>query len=618
MGTTRARKMKTILPTFVGLLCFCSALATLIASAASPNFIVIYTDDHGWADLGVHGAVQDVRTPHLDELARGGVIARHGYVTAPQCVPSRAGLLTGRFQARFGVESNSSPLDGFNRQTTIAERLQAAGYVTAQFGKWHLGPKNEIPRHGFTHVFAQDGRHPFAANINVDGTDRPMGDVAPAAYHIDACSQAAAAIIERYKDRPFFLYVAYRAPHTPLDAPQHYKDRFPGSMPERRRAALGMLAAVDDGVGLITETLKRHGLREKTLIFFIGDNGAPLKIHKLDSPLTGDGGGWDGSLNDPLNGEKGMLSEGGIHVPFLIAWPGTLPAGKTFEHPVSALDVAATLAALADLPVKPGDLDGVNLVPYLTGEIDKPPHEALCWRWIAQSAIREGPWKLLRGGNREYLFDLATDIEEKHNLAAIHPDIAARLRSKLQAWCDELDPPGLTNGAMAPVWDQHFDYYLEGKPAPLPAAAARDGGASPAEADAFGGWLCRNGTLAVRDGALVITPEPNRPGNARPFIARAQMDLAGPVTVALQLRAQQAGRGVLAWRTAGQKDFLPDNKAEAAWATAAEPTTIRLELPVAGRLIHLRFQPDDARGLQILGITLRARDGKELNWSFSK
>ena len=164
-------------------------------------------------------------------------------------------------------------------------------------------------------------------------------------YHLDGCSQAAASIIERYKDQPFFLYVAYRGPHTPLDAPQSYMDRFPGEMPERRRAALAMLSAIDDGVGLITSTLKKHGLTEKTLIFFIGDNGAPLKIHKVDSPLEGDPGGWDGSLNTPLNGEKGMLAEGGMSTPFLIAWPGTIPGGQTYEHPVSALDVAATAAA---------------------------------------------------------------------------------------------------------------------------------------------------------------------------------------------------------------------------------------------------------------------------------
>ncbi|MGV3661785.1 MAG: sulfatase, partial [Prosthecobacter sp.] len=351
-----------------------------IAQAADrPNIIVFYTDDHGFADLGIRGVEKDVKTPHLDALARSGVIAKNGYSTAPQCVPSRGGLMTGKFQGRFNLDSNNSSLEGFNKETTIATRLQKAGYTTAQFGKWHLGPLGEIPQHGFKHVWSQHGQQKFSANITLEGEDRPMVELAPTMYHIDGCARAAASIIERHKAQPFFLYIAFRAPHTPLDAPQAYKDRFPGAMPERRRAALGMLAAVDDGVGLITSTLKQNSLTEKTLIFFIGDNGAPLKIHKTDSPLKGDPGGWDGSLNTPLNGEKGMLAEGGMHVPFLIAWPGTIPGGQTYEHPVSALDVAATAAAVADISVKPGDLDGVNLVPHLKGETTKPPHDALMW-----------------------------------------------------------------------------------------------------------------------------------------------------------------------------------------------------------------------------------------------
>ncbi len=404
----------------------------------------------------------DIKTPHVDALARSGVLAKHGYSTAPQCVPSRAGLMVGKFQARFNVDGNGDSLEGFDRETTIATRLQQAGYATAQFGKWHLGPTSEITKHGFKHVFAQNSQGPFSANITLDGQDRPMGILPPAMYHIDGCSRAAAALIERYKDEPFFLYVAYRAPHVPLDAPQSYLDRFPGKMPERRRQALAMLSAVDDGVGLVTATLKKHGLTEKTLIFYIGDNGAPLKITKADTP--GGGPGWDGSLNTPLNGEKGMLSEGGMHVPFVIAWPGTIPGGQSYAHPVSALDVAATASALAGIRTQPGDLDGVNLLPYLKGEIKTPPHDALYWRWIAQSAIREGNWKLLRGGDREYLYDLGIDLEEKHNLAAQHPDIAARLRAKLTAWSAGLNPPGLTNGPMAAAWINYFDFYLDGKP----------------------------------------------------------------------------------------------------------------------------------------------------------
>ena len=223
-----------------------AALWTGFLSATDrPNIIVFYTDDHGYADLGIQDAVDDIRTPHTDALAKSGVIMRHGYSTAPQCVPSRAGLLTGRFQSRFGLESNGDTLDGFNAQTTIAQRLQKAGYVTAQFGKWHLGPGPEIVDHGFTHVFNQNANRAFAANITAEGEDRPMGQLPADHYHVDGCSLAAASLIERYKDNPFFLFIAYRAPHVPLDATKKYLDRFPGEIPERRRQELAMISTMD-------------------------------------------------------------------------------------------------------------------------------------------------------------------------------------------------------------------------------------------------------------------------------------------------------------------------------------------------------------------------------------
>ena len=560
---------KHLVKIFVALL----TLSLAVSSPASekPNIIVIYTDDHGFADLGIRGVEKDVKTPHLDALARSGVIARNGYSSAPQCVPSRGGLMTGKFQGRFNLDNNNSALDGFNKETSIATRLQRAGYVTAQFGKWHLGPTREIPDHGFTHTYSQHGQQKFSANITLEGKDKPMGDLPPEMYHVDGCAKAASSIIERYKEQPFFLYIAFRAPHTPLDAPQLYKDRFPGAMPERRRAALGMLAAVDDGVGLITNTLKTNGLSEKTFIFVIGDNGAPLKILKTDSPLDGDAGGWDGSLNTPLNGEKGMLAEGGMHVPFLVTWPGTIPGGQTYEHPVSALDVAATAAAVADISVKPGDLDGVNLVPYLKGEISTPPHEALMWRWMAQSAIREGNWKLLRGGEREYLYDLATDLEEKHNLASQHPEIVARLRVKLTAWCAELNPPGLALGPMAKVWNEYFDYYLEGKPAPKP------------EAD--GGWIARGGSLIDKEGVLMLTPDKAGKGT---FITRSQLRLAGPVTAKISFKTAASGQGAIAWRVDEDKDFLPTNRVPFEVKASDDWQTHEVQIPAKGRVIHVR------------------------------
>jgi len=471
-------------------------LALLIHSVCAdgkPNIIVIFTDDHGWPDIGAAGIYDDLKTPHLDALAASGVRATSGYVTAPQCVPSRAGLLAGRSQNRFGVESNGMPLDGFNAQLTIAERLKKAGYATGQVGKWHLGPTNAITDHGFDDVYAKKANRPCHANYTLDGETIAMQEVNDRLYHLDACSEAALAFIDRHADEPFFLYLAYRAPHVPLDAPKKYLDRFPGEMPERRRQALAMIAAMDDGVGRIVADLEERGLTEKTLIFFIGDNGAPLKIHKHDAP--GGGPGWDGSFNEPMNGEKGMLSEGGIRVPFVVSWPGTIPDGQVYDEPVWSLDVAATAVALAGLP-EDDQLDGVNLVPFLSGKKSGAPHEMLAWRWISQSAIREGKWKLLRGGDREYLFDLVADPEEKKDLGKSRPEIAERLRDRLKKWAGELQLPGLATRPMSEVWSNYYDYYLEGKPAtPLRTKLLpRD--------DETKGWIARNASLAMKDGAL--------------------------------------------------------------------------------------------------------------------
>ena len=600
-GHRFTKTMQRLLLYLFWLLAPCSLL-----HAAKPNIIVFYTDDHGFADLGIRGIEKDVRTPHLDALARSGVIAKHGYSTAPQCVPSRGGLMTGRFQGRFDLDNNGSTLDGFNKQTTIATRLQNAGYVTAQFGKWHLGPLTEIPRHGFRHVFAQHGQQTFSANITVDGKDRPMSDHAPDAYHLDGCSQAAASIIERYKDGPFFLYVAFRAPHTPLDAPASYMERFPGPMPERRRAALAMLSAVDDGVGRITGMLKKHDLTEKTLIFFIGDNGAPLKIHKTDSPLKGDPGGWDGSLNTPLNGEKGMLAEGGMHVPFLIAWPGTIPGGQVYEHPVSALDVAATVVGVQPLgdsersakASTPTDLDGVNLLPYLTGEKKDAPHEFLAWRWMAQSAIREGNWKLLRGGDREYLYDLGSDLEEKHNLASQHPEIATRLRAKLTAWCAELTPPGLALGPMAATWNDYFDFYLEGKPAPKLAAKAEPDTAKTR------GWMARGGSLIEKDGLLVLTPDKAAKGC---FITNSQLKARSPAALHLTLKTTAQGPAAIAWRADGDKDFLPANRHPFELQATPDWQTHTLPIPATARIVHLRVHLPGAAEIREILVKNKAK-----------
>lgn len=590
----------------IGMLATSSTLA--VATEARPNIIVFFTDDHGHADLSCQDVLADIKTPNVDALARNGVLARHGYSTAPQCVPSRAGLMVGKFQSRFGVESNGQTMDGFDRELTIAERLQKAGYVTAQFGKWHLGPGPEITKHGFKHVFNQNSGRPFAANITLDGKDREMSNLPPEMYHVDGCSKAASSLIERYKDDPFFLYVAYRAPHVPLDATKKYLDRFPGKMPERRRQALAMLSAVDDGVGLITDTLAKHDLTEKTLIFYIGDNGAPLKIHKLDAP--GGGPGWDGSLNDPLNGEKGMLSEGGMHVPFVISWPGTIPSGQVFDHPVSALDVAATAAELARLETKPGDLDGVNLIPHLTGKIKTPPHDVLTWRWTAQSAIRQGNWKLLRGGEREYLFDLSTDIEEKHNLAKEHPEVATRLRERLSAWASELSPPGLTTHVMSKAATDYFDFYLDGKPAAPLRSKFEPKSVSPSSAPMNLPWLVRNGEMKrTASGLQIISKASGKKQLA--FITRNGLNLDGPVSVKVVIKAETSGAIGFLWRNSKDKEFSAANRINVDVKASNDWQTIETEIPGAQKIIHMRLQvPGGATTIK--SVELKSARGKSV------
>lgn len=568
------KKIRFLLPVLLALPVVLQAAET--KAATKPNIIIILTDDQGWADLSCQGARKDIRTPNLDALAAGGLRATSGYVTAPQCVPSRAGLLTGRYQPRFGVESNGNELSGFDTQQTIASRLKKAGYATGMTGKWHLGPVPRITTHGFDDVFCNQGGAGQAwANFDFEGKTLPGAEVASPLYHLDANTAAACAFIKRHSQEPFFFYLAYRGPHTPLDAPPKYTARFPGPMPERRRQALAMISAIDDGVGQVMETLRQQKLDEKTLLFFMSDNGAPLKIHMTDSPLNGDAGGWDGSINAPMNGEKGMLSEGGIREPWIAHWPGTIPAGQIYPQPVISLDVVATAVALAGLPRDPA-LDGVNLLPFFTGENKGAPHDALYWRWVAQSAIREGKWKLLVGGPRSYLFDLESDPEEKHNLITRHPDIAQRLRVRLESWASELQPPGLAIKPMAKTWEEYYDFYLDGKPAPPAETAAPAAGAKLSK-----DWLAHNATSEVKDGALHIKSD--NAVKQPPMLICTKLKIPGPATAMLTLRSKTGGQAGFAWRLDGQKEFPPGQVVSAKLAASADWQPVKFQLPARAK-----------------------------------
>ncbi len=468
------------------------------ASRASdkPNIIVILTDDWGRADLGLYGTLDDVKTPHLDQLAKDGVLFTDGYITSPQCAPSRAGLLTGRYQQRFGFDCiglGPLPLE----EITIADRLQKAGYVTGMAGKWHMEPtapdlKWALEKHpelvknnkivslpfekmapyfpgarGFQEFYCGN-KSPYYSNFDLSGQDiSPPKWQTTEEFRVDVKTKATLAFIDRNKQRPFFFYLAYFAPHVPLEAPQNYLDRFPGEMPERRRYALAMMSAVDDGVGRIVDSLAKAGLTENTLIVFASDNGAPIGAHLSGGvmedvlPATKGGPEWDGSRNDPFCGEKGMLSDGGTRVPFIAAWPGTIPAGQRFTDPVITLDIAATANAIAGLPDDP-KLDGVNLIPYLTGQKSGAPHEDLYWKFWNQAAIRSGDWKFIQAGNRgQLLFNLKEDPEEKNNLISAYPEKAKELRQKLSIWADQMTPAGLPSGGGNDQEEKWYKYYFD-------------------------------------------------------------------------------------------------------------------------------------------------------------
>jgi arylsulfatase A-like enzyme len=417
-------------------------------AAAKPNIVIILADDLGYADLGVHGC-QDIPTPHIDSIAKSGVRCINGYVTGPYCSPTRAGLLTGRYQQRFGHEFNTgakSDVQGLpTTEVTLADRLKAAGYRTGLVGKWHLGGAAKFhPRQrGFDAFFGfLGGAHPYFPGKGAP-LYRGTTPVEEQEYLTDAFAREAVAFIDRHKDNPFFLYLAFNAVHTPMHATDKRLQKFAAIPDPMRRTYAAMLSAMDDAIGRVLDRLRAADLEKNTLIVFLSDNGGP----------TMKGTTINAAHNEPLRGSKRTTLEGGVRVPFLVQWKGTLPAGKVYEHPVIQLDVLPTALAAAGVEVRPEwKLDGVNLLPYLAGTSAGKPHETLYWRFGSQMAIRQGDWKLVRydeavdGGrpgqaSPARLYHLAKDIGEKDDLAPTHADKVKELQAAWDRWNAQLVKP---------------------------------------------------------------------------------------------------------------------------------------------------------------------------------
>jgi len=446
------------------------ALALLIPGAlvaapapARPNLIILLADDLGWGDAGFQGAT-DVKTPNLDRLAESGVRFTQGYVTAPQCIPSRAGLITGRYQQHVGIECN--PDDSKNNVyqlpegvPTLASQLLHAGYRTGMVGKWHLGePDSTQPfNKGFewcAYMRRGMGVHFRDSSWLKDEDGEPINwfrdardqtiPIGGRGYFTETFTDKALEFIEQKDDRPFFLYLSYHPPHWPLDAPAESIAAYRDLADVNRQVCCALISDLDAQIGRLLDHLRSSGQEKNTVVVFLSDNGAPEYSGPQTIPVKV---GQNASTNGILSGCKGMLLEGGIRVPFVMAWPGTLPAGKTVDWPVISLDLTPTFLALAGAPPLP-DADGVNLMPDLDPEISATgPERALFWRfdtqWSRQNAVRRGTWKLVdygAPGNRK-LFDLAADPSEKSDRAAAEPARATALARELDAWLALLPPP---------------------------------------------------------------------------------------------------------------------------------------------------------------------------------
>ncbi len=426
----------------------------------SPNIVILFADDLGHGSVNWYGG--DIPTPNIDSIANNGVGFTSGYVTAPVCNPSRAGIMTGRYQQRWGKEMNSQTVPPLNTprgslpltETTIAAALKKQGYATAAIGKWQLGmPKGYHPLdRGFDYFFGMKSGSRF---VNADwpgvhiakkfmrgreeegkaGRYRNLFDGRQAIeldeYLTDKLGKASVGFIERNKDKPFFLYHAFYAPHTPTETIDKYYQRFPHIKDDPMRIYMAQISAVDDWVGHILAKLREHGLEENTLVFFTSDNGAAEYSDR------------DGRRNKPWIGHKRNHYEGGIHIPYMMQWKGMLKKGTRFTHPVSTLDIFPTaLSAAGAKDLTDNHFDGVNLLPFLTDGGKAAPHEYLVWRSGPNATVRKGPWKLLMGqkGFRR-LYNTADDISESKDLSAGNPELVKELQNVFNKWTQDKQAP---------------------------------------------------------------------------------------------------------------------------------------------------------------------------------
>ncbi|WOH38711.1 sulfatase-like hydrolase/transferase [Thalassotalea fonticola] len=439
-----------------------------------PNVIVFYADDMGWGDVGYHG-YDDIRTPNIDELAASGTTFNQGYVAASVCGPSRAGLVTGVHQQRFGYYGNGGVSHVPPSQPMIFEQLKKHDYQTAVVGKWHLGEEAGLPNSRGVDFFYgfHNGSHDYHVSDLVEGgktSQAPIyrnGNVEPPiqdskGYLTEMFSHEAANFIDNANTtEPFFVYVAYNAVHAPWQVPQEYLDRLADlQVEDERKFFAGMILALDDGIGEVMDAVERKDATDNTLVFFLSDNGTPRK-HGFEKPKEKSRGTTTMSSPGPLNGFKGDSYEGGIRIPFLVSWPGKVPVAE-YSDPVINLDIVPTIMARMGVtePYAGLNFDGVDLFPFITGEESGRPHEVMHWRRGEDYALRQDDWKLTyndqSGSQRIMLFNLADDPGEWQDLSDAHPEQAQTMQNMFDAWDSAL--PDNLNGANTNPSNRNYEY----------------------------------------------------------------------------------------------------------------------------------------------------------------
>ncbi|MDG1874033.1 MAG: sulfatase [Mariniblastus sp.] len=430
-----------------------------------PNILLILADDLGYQDLGFQGS-PEIKSPNLDQLAENGIRFTDGHVTASVCSPSRAGLMTGRYQQRFGHEANVPPTPhGMDLdETTLAQRLQQAGYRTGIVGKWHLGNLDtQYPTaRGFDYFYGlREGSRSYFYKPEKDdkpgnfhGIEENGKQVKFDGYLTDVLGDKAIEFIKRKSEKPFFLYLSFTAPHGPMHGTEEDIARFSQIQNKKRRTYAAMVWAMDRAIGKVLKELEEQGIADNTMIWFLSDNGG----------ATG-----NASVNLPLAGHKGIKFEGGIRVPFIMHWKKKFPSGhQTFTPMVSALDILPTCVAAAGVELKAEStrpIDGVDLLPFLSATNKTPPHEKLYWHKLWFSAMRHGPWKLIYVQDYGYaLYNLDRDPRELKNLANTEKQRLEEMKLSLNSWKAEMiEPQWSENKVWFKTHSKNHIRIIEGK-----------------------------------------------------------------------------------------------------------------------------------------------------------